>query len=49
MPDTLILMFVFIAISIFVTGIIIWNVGITSQERMFVKAAINNKFKQYKK
>lgn len=49
MPDTLILMFVFIAISIFVTGIIIWNVGITSQERVFVKAAINNKFKQYKK
>lgn len=47
MPDTIILMFIFILISISATGITVWLFGMTNQERKIIKETIRNKIKRH--
>lgn len=45
LPDTLSFMFVFIALSVAVTGSVIWLVGISSNEREYIVSIIKNKLR----
>ena len=46
-PNTIILMFIFILISISATGITVWLVGMTNQEHKIIKETISNKIKRH--